>query len=469
MKLRNASRTPLVLVLALVLMSILAACGDSTATPGTTATTAAGGTATTAAAGATAAGSTTTAAATGGQKVTVTFMTWEDNDTNAAIDKAMELFSKANPNIEVKRLPSPNSDYGQKLSTMAQAKQLPDIFWTGNDTEQQFGAQGLLYDWATAANTKTDTFDLGKFAPGAIDVWKSTDGKLYGLPTLMNTQGIWYNGDMFTASSLPLPKTGWTYPEVLNAAKTLSKKDGSKTTRYGLWSGDLINPFSAANCAVSAGGAAFTDRINDTTKVTADEKFNDCTKLIADAIQGGYITPPGFPNDNSTEGFIAGQIPMIFGGQWLAPSIKKGNPGFKYGFAPMPISKDAVFPLDSVGVSSPKTIKNPEAVWKVTQFLASTAWESILPGAPVAPAAYVPSSQPYFTTLKANGQDSVAETVNYALQSPKKIGVRFNATWAKKADDVLKQYNDILLGKTPIDSGVKTMVQQLNDLIKSNS
>lgn|GEM_PF-2536334 len=92
-----------------------------------------------------------------------------------------------------------------------------------------------------------------------------------------------------------------------------------------------------------------------------------------------------------------------------------------------------------------------------------------MPGAPVAPAAYIPSSQPYFNTLKANGQDSVAETVNFALQSPKKIGVRFNATWASKAGDVLKQYDSILMGKTPIDAGVKTMVQQLNDLIKANS
>ena len=464
MKLRNSTRTPLVLVLALVLVAVLAACGDSTATPGTTSAT----TQAAPAGGATTAAASNPTAASSGNKVTVTYMTWENNDTNAAIDKAMEGFSKTNPNIEVKRLPSPSSDYGQKLSTMAQAKQLPDIFWTGNDTEQQFGAQGLLYDWTTQANTKSDTFDLTKFAPGSIDVWKSTDGKLYGLPTLLNTQGIWYNADLFTASSLPLPKTGWTYQEALNAAKTLTKKDGSKTTRYGLWSGDLITPFSTGNCAVSAGGAAFTDRINDTTKVTTDDKFNECTKLLADAVQGGYITPPGLPNDNVTEGFIAGQNPMIFGGQWLAPAIKKGAPTFKYGFAPMPIYKDAVFPLDSVGVASPKTIKNPDAVWKVTQFLGSTAWETILPGAPVAPAAYVPSSQPYFATLKANGQDSVAETVNYALQSPKKIGVRFNATWAKKADDVLKQYNDILMGKTPVDSGVKTMTQQLNDLIKSN-
>jgi len=208
---------------------------------------------------------------------------------------------------------------------------------------------------------------------GVIDVWKATDGKLYGLPTLLNTKGVWYNADLFTGANLPLPKIGWTYQEALNAAKTLTTKDGSKTTRYGLWAEDLINPFSAANCAVSAGGSAFTDRINDTTKVTADEKFNECTKLIADAVQGGYITPPGFSNDNATEGFIAGQIPMIFGGQWLAPSIKKGAPSFKYGFAPMPMYKDAVFPLDSVGIASPKTIKNAPAVWKVTQFLASTA------------------------------------------------------------------------------------------------
>src|SRR2546423_1085179 len=79
--------------------------------------------------------------------VKVTFMTWEGADTNAAIDKAVETFKTANPDIDVQRLETPTTDYGQKIASMTVANQLPDIFWAGNDTEQQLGAQGALYDW----------------------------------------------------------------------------------------------------------------------------------------------------------------------------------------------------------------------------------------------------------------------------------------------------------------------------------
>ena len=131
----------------------------------------------------------------------------------------------------------------------------------------------------------------------------------------------------------------------------------------------------------------------------------------------------------------------------------------------MPVGKDSVQAYDAVGIASPKTIKNPDAVWKVSQFLASKAWETILPGAPVAPAAYVPSSQPYFDTLKSSNLTTSADAISYMLSAPKKGAIRMVATYANKATDVLKQWDDILLGKTPVESGTATMVKQLNDVI----
>ena len=109
---------PAFVLVALLLTMVLAACGDNTATtaPATTAAaTTAAAAATTAAAGATtAAAGATTAAATGtgtaaaiytGPAATVTYMTWENNDTNASLDAAMALFM-SNPTtvrISVKR------------------------------------------------------------------------------------------------------------------------------------------------------------------------------------------------------------------------------------------------------------------------------------------------------------------------------------------------------------------------------
>jgi len=400
-------------------------------------------------------------------------MTWENNDTNASLDAAMALFMKANPNITVQRVPSPSTDYGQKVNSMLQAKQLPDIIWSGNDTEQQFGSQGLLYDWTSkATSTKTDSFDISKFAPGSIDNWKVGDaatGKLFGLPTLMNTYGVWYNADAFTKAGLTIPKAGWSYDDMLNAAAKLTTKNGS-TNNWGLVNAPY-DPFAIGDCSVSSGGAPFADKINNATKVTIDDKYMACAQKYIDAIKAGSLNPPeAAPSgDDATSGFIAGKIPMLYFGQWLAPSFAKAKIGFKYGFAPLPIAAGGtdVQPYDAVGIISPNTIKSPDAVWAVSQFLASGVWEQVLPSAPVAPAAYVPSSQPYFDTLNKMGLNSVSDSVNYILQTKNKQPIRFTAVYASKAGDILKQWNDILDGKTDLKSGSATMVQQLNDLIKS--
>lgn len=400
--------------------------------------------------------------------VTVTVMTWESADTNKAIDAALQKFMQQNPNIKVERIPTPNSDYGQKLSSLVVAKKLPDIFWAGNDTEQQYGGQGLLYDWTQNASQSSSNFDLSKFAPASIDNWKN-NGKLFGLPTLMNTYGIWYNSDMFVKAGLPLPKAGWTYDEMLHDAQVLTQKDGGKVTRYGLWN-PPDDPFSIGSCSLSAGGQPFEDKILNATKVTAGPEFIDCAKKFATAVQNGSVTPPGYNTDSAQAAFASGKIPMLDFGQWLVPGFQQAKPTFKYGFAPMPVVKDSVQPYDAVGISSPSYVKNPDAVWKVMQFLGSSAWESILPGAPVAPAAYVPSSAPYFDTLKSAGLQSVADSVNYELTAQKKLGIRFIGPWSSKANDVVTaKWNDILNGKTPVDTGVPDMVKQLNDVIQQNS
>ncbi|WP_165422960.1 ABC transporter substrate-binding protein [Ktedonosporobacter rubrisoli] len=438
--------TSLALLLSLFTMIFVAACGDT--------------------------GSNASSSSNG--PVTVTFMTWEAKDTNKAIDAAMQKFMQQNPNIKVQRIESPNSDYGQKLSSLSVAKKLPDIFWAGNDTEQQYGGQGLLYDWTEYASKSDNKLDFSKFAPASIENWKN-NGKLYGLPTLMNTYGVWYNEDLFKKAGLSLPKPGWTYDEMLHDAQVLTQKSGSKVTRYGLWN-PPDDPFAVSDCAVSAGGQSFADKTVNPTKVTAGPEFIACARKYIDAVQNGYVTPPSYNSqnnplmDNAPQAFVSGQIPMFYNGQWFAQTFLQSKPSFKYGFAPLPVEKDAVQPYDAVGICSPSYVKNPDAVWKVMQFLASGVWESVLPSAPVAPTAYLPSSNAYFDTLKSDGLTTVADTVNYELNTQKKLGIRFLSSWTQKGQDIITaNWENVLYGKTPVEAGTQKMVQQLNDLIQQSS
>ena len=140
--------------------------------------------------------------------VTVTLMTWESTQTNAAIKKALAGFTDAGVKVEL--LDTPSGQYGDKLASLTQAKKLPDLFWCGNDTEQQYTSQGLLVDWAGKIKDGDGDFKADKFVGSAIENWKTADGQMGGLPSLMNVSGVWYNADAFKAAGLPEPKAGWT-------------------------------------------------------------------------------------------------------------------------------------------------------------------------------------------------------------------------------------------------------------------
>ncbi|MGE5223901.1 MAG: extracellular solute-binding protein, partial [Omnitrophica WOR_2 bacterium] len=259
----------------------------------------------------------------------------------------------------------------------------------------------------------------------------------------------------------------WTLDDMFKAAKDLTVKNGNTVSRFGIYN-PPDDPFMTSLCGVSNGGQSFMNSIIQPTKLTVDKPYIDCARKWADAVKAGYVTPPGYPTDGLSDQFLAGQIPMFWFGQWMAPTFLTAKPGFKYGFAPMPVGAKDVQPYDAVGICAPATIQNPDAVWKVMKFLASDAWKTVLPKAPVAPAAHLPSSQPYFDTLKADGLSSVADSVQYELNAKDKQGIRFTASWSAKANDILTaNWNDILQGKKALDSTITSMVNDLTSVIQS--
>ncbi|MEV6895252.1 MULTISPECIES: extracellular solute-binding protein [Kribbella] len=394
-------------------------------------------------------------------------MTWESADTNAAIKKALEGFK--DDNIKVQLLDSPSGAYGDKLASLTQAKKLPDLFWCGNDTEQQYTSQGLLVDWADKLKNGDGDFKSDKFVPSAMDNWKTADGQMGGLPSLMNTYGVWYNADAFTAAGLPLPKAGWTWDEMYADAAKLAGKNGAK---YGLVADQLTSadgPFTMSMYSVSAGGAPFTDNVNHPTKAEADGKYTEGVQKLAAAIKNGSVAPPGYDASNVQSLFSAGKVPMTFGGQWLAAGFQTDKPKIKYGFAPFPQVNTPTTLYDSVGICTPQYTKDQDATFKVLEYINTKVWDAVLPASPVAPPAYTPAQASYFDALTKAQQPTVVDTVKADLAAEKTVGVRFTTQWASQVGDLTTaNYQPILSGKKPI-TDLPSYVDKINGLIKQGS
>ncbi|MER6399549.1 extracellular solute-binding protein [Kitasatospora sp. NPDC001603] len=413
---------------------------------------------------------TATACGSGGTKgtsatgpVTVTLMTWESAGTNAAIDKALADFHA--PGITVKRLDTPSGNYADKLAALTQAHQLPDLFWCGNDTEQQYASQGLLTDWSS--RLAADTQLAGGFAPNVLANWKSPKGKLGGLPSLLNTYGVWYNADAFTAAGLPLPKAGWTWDEMYRDAAALAHKDGAS---YGLIADNMTStdgPFTLSTYALSQGQDGFTDNANNPTRATISPSFTEGVTKLAAAIKAGDVAPPGYDAANAQSLLAAGKLPMLFSGQWLAAGFIANKPSVNVGFAPMPQNGTPATLYDAVGVCTPSATTHPDATFQVLKYLDTTVWSKVLPSSPVAPPAFTGAQSAYFEALAAADMPTVATAVKAGLDTTATSGVRFTTNWAAQYNDLVKAYwQPVLAGGRPV-SDLYTMATKIKGLIQS--
>ncbi|MER5756001.1 extracellular solute-binding protein [Streptomyces sp. NPDC002088] len=127
--------------------------------------------------------------------------------------------------------------------------------------------------------------------------WTTADGKIGGVPSLMNTYGIWYDIDAFKAAGILVPAAGWTWDQMYDAAAKLHEK-GAK---YGLVADAMTAldaPFSLSLYSQSAGGAPFTDDVHHPTKVTVDAKYTEGVGKLVAGIKSGAVAPPGYDISN---------------------------------------------------------------------------------------------------------------------------------------------------------------------------
>lgn len=394
---------------------------------------------------------------------TVTWMSWETTQTNQALDASFAKFTKSS-GITMEREPAPNADYSQKLASLIMSKKVPDFFWCSNVEEQTLASQGLLYDWS-AYLKKGDGIDAAKFSPGALTSWRR-DGKLYGVPTLANTYGFFYNKSLFDKAGVPVPKPGWTYDQMFAAAAKLTGKNGAKQGLVTQWS-LLTSPFGMAQYSVSAGGKPLADRAVGVKKVTADPKLLQAARRYSAAIKAGQITGAEYDGTNSTSAFANGSIPMLFGGQWLAQTMVGEKLSFDWGFAPMPQVSRNVQPTETNGVCSPATLQNPDQVWRAVSYMETTGFNQTMRTVPVAPIAYLPGSKGYFEALRGQGRGpaTVAAVVRYELSAPTKVQTGFLDDWAAKAANIVTaDWNPAIDGKTDVTAGVHTTITKINAL-----
>jgi multiple sugar transport system substrate-binding protein len=184
------------------------------------------------------------------QKVNLTFAGSNDD----ALKKTLASFVSGKP-------PGIAYEYGSSITTLAKRNQTQDL---------------------TSLVKGSPSFQWNDFFPAARQAGITPDGKIYGIPALVDNLALVYNKKLFDAAKLPYPTASWTWDDFRNAARKLSDparheygwayvNDGSEDTvwRYVamLWQagGDLLTPDGKKPAFDSPAGLQAMQLLHDMT------------------------------------------------------------------------------------------------------------------------------------------------------------------------------------------------------------
>ncbi|WP_433174673.1 ABC transporter substrate-binding protein [Actinoallomurus sp. CA-150999] len=182
------------------------------------------------------------------QKVNVTFAGMNDD----ALKKTLGAFVSG-------KTPGVAYEFGSSITTLAKRSQTQDL---------------------TPLVKSTPAFQWNDFFPAARQAATTPDGKIYGIPALVDNLALVYNKKLFDAAGVSYPTPSWTWTDFQNAARRLTDaskhqygwsyfNDGSEDTVWRfiamLWQagGDLLTPDGKKSAFDSPAGLSAMQLLHD--------------------------------------------------------------------------------------------------------------------------------------------------------------------------------------------------------------
>lgn len=151
-------------------------------------------------------------------RVTIVFMhRWTMEPMKSATEKMIEKFEKENPDIRIEVITATNSSYKQKIKTVINSDNPPDIFFTwGDEYLNKFVREGLVLNLSDYLKEDGTIEKLEKSQMKAFQF----EENYYGIPLKVDAKLWFYNKEIYAKLGLNPPET---YDEFLNQLEVIKQ------------------------------------------------------------------------------------------------------------------------------------------------------------------------------------------------------------------------------------------------------
>jgi multiple sugar transport system substrate-binding protein len=259
-------------------------------------------------------------------------MGWGSPSEQQVFQTLIDKYQQSNPNVQVEYILVPPGEFLQKLTTLAAADELPDVFYMGSDWFSAWVTKDIMLP----IEDYIDAAELEKTWPRARDLYRYDGtqvgtGKVYALPKDLGPWVMVYNKDLFDKHGVAYPPSDrpWTWEEALDAWQkmTVENSDGTFES-FGV--GDY-----SVEAAVWSNGGDFLNA--ERTAVTVDDpKFTDALQYVVDLRCEHHVSPTETERAslNTYEMWVKGMVGTHVMGPWDQPVF--WDLPFEWDIAPFP-------------------------------------------------------------------------------------------------------------------------------------
>lgn len=422
------------LVLVGMMLLALAACGGDT-TPNTTA-------------------GDDTAVTTGGNAssdVVLSVSIW-DNVQEPGLSQILADFTAAT-GIKTKISVVKWEEYWTMLEAGAQGGSLPDVFWMHSNESERYMSNDMLLD-LTDRIAASDKIKVENY-PAEIWGLYTHDSKYYAVPKDIDTIALWYNKAMFDEAGLPYPTADWTWEDMGEAARKLTKPDGSQ---YGMAIRNDNGQSGWYNMIYDNGGYIISE--DKKTSGLDDPKTIEALEMFKGWIDEGLMpSAETMAENNETVLFESGKVAMITQGSWMINEYKN-NEYTAANCDIVELPKNAktgrrASVYNGLGWAASANCKHPDEAWALIEYLGSKEAQEKQASLGITMSAYKGTSDAWVKSSDFNLQAYMNMMDDLVIRPYS----RNTVVWENKMYETFKEvYNS----KRPMAEIAKDMAAQMN-------
>jgi len=298
-------------------------------------------------------------------KVQITFTSWRTEDIER-MNRINSLFMESHPNIEVLFQPINDNEYDAQMRAGLETGTGADIIFL-----RSYDTGRIVYDGGSIAELNKDLPNLEGFPSAAVKAWSTEDGKIYAVPSVGVTHGVFYHKDIFDKYGLKEPET---WDEFMTVSQTL-KDNGEVVFAQG-----ALDDWTCYEVVFSGLGANFYGGEEARQKLMAGEmKLTD--KPFLDAFKALDQLQQFFPKGYEALDYVSmqtmfgtGQAAMFMGGSWELGILEDLGSTDLGWFAPPVVNKGDTlqycFHVDA-GIALNKNSKNYDAALEYIKWVST--------------------------------------------------------------------------------------------------